>query len=139
LTLSAREYIDHFLDSLSTSLLVAYGISRLEVTDALVNEDDTTAVLEVAILFDRGEELHIHITADVSPGWPMWPHYSFHLQASDGTSITRLDNTPHYRDVPTFPDHQHIGPSEVVQPLDNNSLRNIIELVSSGISHDRGE
>ncbi|HEX3246132.1 MAG TPA: DUF6516 family protein [Chloroflexota bacterium] len=81
--------------------------------------------------------LYIYLTADVSPGWPMWPHYSFHLQAPGGSCLIRLDNAPHYPDVHTFPNHMHVGPSEAVQPLDDSSQRNIFELLHRMISQHR--
>ena len=34
--------------------------------------------------------------------------YSYHWQGSDGSLRIRWDNSPHHRDLPTFPDHKHV-------------------------------
>ena len=33
--------------------------------------------------------------------------YAFHYQRADGTLIFRYDNSPHYPNLPTFPNHKH--------------------------------
>jgi len=37
------------------------------------------------------------------------PKYRFNLSDGKGNLIFRYDNAAHYRDVPTFPHHKHIG------------------------------
>ena len=34
--------------------------------------------------------------------------YSYNWQGSDGFLRIRWDNSPHHRDLPTFPDHKHV-------------------------------
>jgi hypothetical protein len=35
--------------------------------------------------------------------------YSYHWQDSDGSLISRWDNSPHHREISTFPHHRHIS------------------------------
>jgi len=34
--------------------------------------------------------------------------YSYHWQGRDGSLRIRWDNSPHHRDLSTFPDHKHV-------------------------------
>lgn len=36
-------------------------------------------------------------------------NYSFHYQRADGMLVFRYDNSPHYPNLPSFPDHKHEG------------------------------
>ena len=35
--------------------------------------------------------------------------YSYHYQREDGSLIFRYDDTPHFRTLPQFPHHKHVG------------------------------
>lgn len=42
------------------------------------------------------------------------PKYRFHFQDQKGKLIFRYDNSSHFRDVPSFPHHKHLGMGKVV-------------------------
>ena len=54
-------------------------------------------------------------------------HYSFHWQNKGNHMIMRWDNSPHHRDVSTFPHHKHTnnGIAESVEL----SIREILEII----------
>ena len=35
--------------------------------------------------------------------------YNYHYQRADGTQVFRYDNSPHYPELPGFPEHKHEG------------------------------
>ncbi len=45
---------------------------------------------------------------------PFKKTYAYHYQRADGTMVFRYDNAPHFSDLPTAPNHKHIGEDEVV-------------------------
>ena len=38
-----------------------------------------------------------------------WHKYSYHCQRNNGEVIVRWDNTPHWKEMPTYPHHKHEG------------------------------
>ncbi|MFQ5711375.1 MAG: DUF6516 family protein [Candidatus Geothermarchaeales archaeon] len=72
----------------------------------------------VSVDFDGvGETYVLKIRVELKNGWLMdeWEHstpelrrYSFHVFLGR-KMIARWDNAPHFRDIKTFPHHQHLG------------------------------
>ncbi len=49
--------------------------------------------------------------------------YKFHYQDKNGNLIFRYDNSPHYPNLSTFPNHKHVGDSVVkAEPPDLNDV-----------------
>jgi len=45
--------------------------------------------------------------------------YSYHWQDSDGNLMVRWDNSPHYKDIYTFPHHKHL-PDKISESKERN-------------------
>ena len=45
---------------------------------------------------------------------PFKKTYTYHYQRADGTILFRYDNAPHFPNLPTAPNHKHIGETEVI-------------------------
>jgi len=45
---------------------------------------------------------------------PFKKTYTYHYQRADGTIVFRYDNAPHFPNLPTAPNHKHIGETDVV-------------------------
>src|SRR4051794_4734093 len=82
--------------------------ARAEADDA-----DEVGTLEMTLRYPAGQQLRVNVTLDITPGYPDWVHYAFHLQDAGGRCIARWDNAPHHRDLTTFPHHVHLGPGEL--------------------------
>ncbi len=55
--------------------------------------------------------------------------YKFHYQDKEGNLIFCYDNSPHYPQLPTFPNHKHVGDSVIkAEPPDLNDI--LIEIDS---------
>lgn len=46
--------------------------------------------------------------------------YSYHWQDKDGKLKVRWDNSPHHREIPTFPHHMHIK-----RKIESSSIHNL--------------
>lgn len=51
--------------------------------------------------------------------------YSFHWQKQNGKLISRWDNTPHHKKIPTFPHHKHLS-SGTITGSSEISLKEIL-------------
>jgi hypothetical protein len=108
--LALDEYFERVVN-----LFARPGVARLAETRAVAFEGASDGVLRLDAEY-RGVRISIELDADVSYGYADWRGYSFHVQRSDGTSLFRYDNSPHHRQLETFPDHKHVGPDERVEP-----------------------
>ena len=57
--------------------------------------------------------------------------YSYHWQDADGSLITRWDNSPHYREVASFPHHKHLR-NNVVESKER-TLKDILKIIRDTI------
>lgn len=106
--LSAAEQLEHIED-----LIVQTGGRVLRSTALLDPADlDTKGRLGMAVEYRSGHHLHVTATIDVTPGYPVWVNYAFHLVDPVGAPVFRYDNAPHYPEMETFPHHKHVGPNE---------------------------
>ena len=57
--------------------------------------------------------------------------YAYHYQDDAGQLIFRYDNAPHFPNLPTYPDHKHVGPrvEPTLAPDLGDVLREIDELI----------
>ena len=61
--------------------------------------------------------------------------YSFHWQ-KDNLLIFRYDNSPHYREIKTFPHHKHIG-KDINKVTESNeiTLKQVLKEIKEVILH----
>ncbi|MBI4316566.1 MAG: hypothetical protein HY679_11575 [Chloroflexi bacterium] len=86
--------------------------SRRDITVEALRLTLTTlgAVFEANLRFHDGSWLHAVEEIEIAERQGIRRiNYSFHYQRADGTLIFRYDNSPHYPNLPTFPDHKHEG------------------------------
>jgi hypothetical protein len=57
--------------------------------------------------------------------------YSYHWQTDEGRLISRWDNSPHHKNISTFPHHKHL-PDEVEKSI-LRSLNEIIKIINETI------
>ncbi len=69
--------------------------------------------LRIRLRFVDNSLLEISEAIHIIEGNFTWLSYRYHYQRPDGSVIFRYDNTPHYPDVTTYPDHKHIGESVI--------------------------
>lgn len=71
------------------------------------------ANLRVRLRFDNGALLEINEALVVVNGALTTLGYRYHLQRADNELVFRYDNTPHFPDLPSFPNHKHLRDSVV--------------------------
>jgi hypothetical protein len=69
--------------------------------------------LRIRIRFPNGNLLEISEAIQVVAENIIWLDYRYHYQNAQNQLIFRYDNTPHFPDLPTFPDHKHL-PNAVI-------------------------
>ena len=58
--------------------------------------------------------------------------YSYHWQDANGNIISRLDNSPHHREISTFPHHKHL-PNNVVDSKER-TIKDVLKIIKAAIS-----
>ena len=53
--------------------------------------------------------------------------YSYHWQRNDGRLIIRWDNTPHWKNIATFPYHKHI--EDKILPSHRITVDEVLEII----------
>lgn len=117
--------------------LLSSGGVPVGSSSATVDGSDQIGVLNLTVEYPRGHRLYVSVTVDATPGWPMWPHYSFHLQRPDGQPELRYDNAPHYPAMATFPHHRHVGPSQTPEEASPPTIRAILVEVLRSVAQDQ--
>jgi Family of unknown function (DUF6516) len=88
-------------------------IQNLAEVDAERYEEQILSVsrgnLRIRLRFSEGALLEISEAIVLVSGDLHWLSYRYHYQDSSETMIFRYDNAPHHPEVPTHPDHKHIG------------------------------
>jgi len=56
--------------------------------------------------------------------------YSYHWADANNQLITRWDNTPHFSDLPGFPDHIHDGATGQVTPSQPMSIFTVLDAIA---------
>jgi len=56
--------------------------------------------------------------------------YSYHWADAANQLITRWDNTPHFPDLPGFPDHTHDGVTGEVTPAQPMSIFTVLDAIA---------
>lgn len=55
---------------------------------------------------------------------PDFQKYSYHWQGESGQLLVRWDNSPHWKNMKTFPNHKHVG--ESVSPSHRVDIDDVI-------------
>lgn len=100
----------------------------------LLKESGLFAAIKVLELIDEELVKVIKIKAEVSDGTLLYIHeiyrgnnykYSYQWQEDDGKIIKRWDNSPHWKNISTFPYHMHIG--DEVHPCPRMTVTDVID------------
>jgi hypothetical protein len=102
-----------------------HGIPVLDI-----DQHDRVGLISITLMYQGGYRLDVVVTVDVTPGWPMWPHYAFHLRDESDACVFRYDNVPHHPELATFPDHKHVGPHETPEPASRPLIRDLVAEVA---------
>lgn len=62
--------------------------------------------------------------------------YRLHWQQGDGRLKRRWDNAPHHRDVPTFPHHVHVGPTDQVESATLMTILQALAYIEEALQQD---
>lgn len=60
--------------------------------------------------------------------------YSYQWQTEAGSLISRWDNSPHHRNISTYPHHQHM-PDEIIKSYKRN-LREVLKIISEAVTRN---
>jgi hypothetical protein len=126
--LNARAYYQSLQQEITASPLVMS--SSLSFTEIDLNE----CYIRGSLLLLNQSELHIAEYVVTEPP----PHrlkYRYHLQDRDGRLLSRWDNAPHHRSVPTFPHHRHNADRDV-EPAEPIDVSQILQLLISWFGAD---
>ncbi len=85
--------------------------------------------LRVNVYFVDDSLLHFR-ELFVGQGQPIKKTYTYHYQRADGTIVLRYDNAPHFPELPTAPNHKHLGETEVVA-ADAPDLQSVLKEIEA--------
>lgn len=88
--------------------------------------------LRIRVRFPGGHVLEWNEAVIAGEGHVDHLAYRYHLQDRGNRLIFRYDNTPHFRDLKTFPDHKHL-PDSVI-PANRPSVRDVLDEVNEALS-----
>lgn len=103
-------------------------IADLEVIENL--NRDGVLIYRLKIVFTDSSIL---FATDINISFENRRKYSFHWQDSEKSLISRWDNAPHYPEIITYPNHQHLGSEENVLPSSEMNLVEILEIIQEKI------
>lgn len=92
--------------------------SDIEVLEFV--DEDTVQLLKVKASVKDGSILHI-----TELQTPSYQKYSYHWQKENGEMLIRWDNSPHFKELKTFPYHKHNGSN--VLPSHRITVDEVIE------------
>jgi hypothetical protein len=90
---------------------VEAAVARLPAYTENYTEEILTAQranLRIRLRFDNGALLEINEALVVVNGALTTLGYRYHLQRANNELVFRYDNTPHFPDLPSFPNHKHL-------------------------------
>jgi hypothetical protein len=90
---------------------VEAAVARLPAYTENYTEEILTALranLRIRLRFDNGALLEINEALVIANGALTTLGYRYHLQRANNELVFRYDNTPHFPDLPSFPDHKHL-------------------------------
>lgn len=90
----------------------------------------SAASLVAKVEFKDGSLLHIKDYLFIAGS----RKYSYHWQDTQGRLITRWDNSPHHKGLPTFPHHKHL--SEEVLASKERTIKDVLIVIQHAILAD---
>jgi hypothetical protein len=114
---------------------ILYSRRDIRVEHQDIVETDVDAVFTVRVRFLDDSLLIINEELEIQGKRRLQrAGYVFHYQRVDGALIFRYDNSPHYPQLATFPDHKHVGDTVITaEPPDlAEVLREIDAIIYSG-------
>src|SRR6266508_3553809 len=119
-----RDLLPHVEDLVR--ILTADPAAHIASGPDITERDGQYGRLALVLRYDDGSTLQVWLWADCSADVPKWPSYRFHYQDRGGRLRFRHDNAPHYRELPNFPHHLHVGPDEErVMPFGPPTVREV--------------
>ena len=77
--------------------------------------DRETGFIKGDLVFNDRSRLHFREFVQVKSGHPVHRYmYAFQYMDSNGILVFRYDDTKHFPNLPTAPNHKHIGENDVV-------------------------
>ncbi|WP_295408392.1 toxin TumE [uncultured Thiocystis sp.] len=109
-----HERLADYLQGVETSLA---GLNDVEF-ESYVEEvlSSTRANLRIRIRFDGGILLEINEAVVVESDRLDHLDYRYHCQRADASLVFRYDSTPHFPDLPGFPQHKHLPDATIPAP-----------------------
>src|SRR5262245_66156676 len=121
--------IEAYLDSIKERL-----VTDPIVTSFHVLRERSTLVdghLRVRLTLADGSQLKFSEYMQRSPAGEIAViTYSYHWADADNQLITRRDNTPHFPDLPGFPDHIHDGATDQVTTGQPMSIFAVLDVIA---------
>ncbi len=77
-------------------------VSEIEIIELI--EEDTVKILKLKAKLKNKSFLYITEVHTLD-----YQKYSYHWQDPKGKLLIRWDNSPHWKNIKTFPHHKHIG------------------------------
>ena len=93
-------------------------VSEIKVIELI--EEDTVKILKLKVKLKDNSHLFITEVHTVNH-----QKYSYHWQDETGNLLIRWDNSPHWKNIKTFPHHKHIG-SEVL-PATRATIEDVLK------------
>ena len=83
-------------------------------------EEDTVKILKVKVELVEKSCLYITEVHTIA-----YEKYSYHWQDKQGKMLIRWDNSPHWKELETYPHHKHIG--DKVLPSSRPTIKEVLE------------
>ena len=80
----------------------SYLVSEIEILE--LAEEDVVKILKLKVKLKDNSHLFITEVHTIDH-----QKYSYHWQNKAGKMLIRWDNSPHWKNIKTFPHHKHIG------------------------------
>jgi len=98
--------IEEYFSDIKSSLNVSPVIASYSVTEEFAKEIGGYIRIKASLVNSDFLDLFIYATVEVELNVQK---YSFHWHSKKGNLRKRWDNSPHHREIRTFPHHLHIG------------------------------
>lgn len=102
--------------------------SDIEVLEFV--DEDTVQLLKIKATVKDGSVLYV--TELQTTGYQK---YSYHWQNEGGEMLIRWDNSPHYRNLKTYPHHMHEYGK--IKPSHRITVEEVINVIKSSLLDDR--
>jgi hypothetical protein len=127
--------IEDYFSNLERGLSQNVKIGSLEYPIICLASDDYNGLVRCRIFFWDGSYLDLYEVVNTEQGYPVKIHYAYSYLRG-GERVFRYDNTPHHPEIPTFPHHKHLGPTDTLaespEPTLSQILAEIEAMLGSG-------